>query len=140
MGKEIALTIGQVAKRASVNTQTLRYYERRKILRPKTRRDSGYRIYDEEAVRTVQFIKRAQKLGFSLEDIQELLSLKIERKGKCGEIKKRAEITLKDVEEKIFKLDRMKRVLKKLIRDCDNRDTSSEECPILESLEHEEVV
>lgn len=140
MGKETTLTIGQVAKLANVNTQTLRYYERRKILRPKTRRDSGYRVYDEEAVRTVQFIKRAQKLGFSLEDIQELLSLKIERKAKCGEIKERAAITLKEVEEKISKLDRMRRALKKLIRDCDNRETSSEECPVLESLEHEEAI
>ena len=140
MGKEATLTIGQIAKLANVNTQTLRYYERRKILSPKTRRDSGYRVYDEEAVRTVQFIKRAQKLGFSLDDIQDLLSLKVDRKNKCGVIKGRAAITLKDVEEKISKLDLMRRALKKLIRNCEKKELSTEECPLLESLAHEEAL
>ncbi|MBI2605063.1 MAG: heavy metal-responsive transcriptional regulator [Deltaproteobacteria bacterium] len=130
------LTIGQVAKMANVNIQTLRYYERRKILRPIARRDSGYRIYDGEAVRTVQFIKRAQQLGFSLEDIQALLSLRIEKKSKCADVRDRAEKTLREVEARISRLEAMKKALKKLIRDCDNKATN-ETCPILESFEPE---
>lgn len=133
------LTIGQVAKLAHVNIQTLRYYERRRILRPLARRDSGYRVYDMEAVRTVQFIKRAQKLGFSLEDIQELLSLRVEKTSKCGAVKSRAEKTLRDVESKIAKLEKMRHVLKKLIRSCKNRETH-EACPILESFEPGEAL
>ncbi len=124
---------------ANVNIQTLRYYERRKILRPVARRDSGYRIYDAEAVRTVQFIKRAQLLGFSLEDIQDLLSLRIEKKSKCGDVRVRAEKTLHEVEERISRLETMKRALKKLIRDCDTKATN-ETCPILESFEPQEIL
>lgn len=119
---------------ANVNIQTLRYYERRKILRPVARRDSGYRVYDREAVRTVQFIKRAQQLGFTLEDIQDLLSLRIEKKSKCADVRGRAEKTLHGVEEKISRLATIKRALKKLIRDCDHR-AINEACPILASFE-----
>lgn len=127
-------TIGQVAKLANVNIQTLRYYERRKILRPIARRESGYRIYDGEAVRTVRFIKRAQQLGFSLEDIQELLSLRAEKKSKCRDVRVRAEHTLDGVRSKIARLEDIKRALKKLIRDCANRKTN-EACPVLEAFD-----
>lgn len=137
MNKAMNLTIGQVAKMANVNIQTLRYYERRKILRPVARRDSGYRVYDGEAVRTVQFIKRAQQLGFTLEDIQDLLSLRIEKKSKCANVRARAEKTLREVEDRISRLETMRKALKRLIRDCDQRATN-EACPILESFEPEE--
>lgn len=124
---------------ANVNIQTLRYYERRKILRPVARRDSGYRVYDGEAVRTVQFIKRAQQLGFTLEDIQDLLSLRIDKKSKCTNVRGRAEKTLHGVEERISRLATIRRALKKLIRDYESKSIN-EACPILESFEPEEVL
>lgn len=132
------LTIGKVAKLANVNIQTLRYYERREILKPLARRESGYRVYDNEAVRTVKFIKRAQNLGFSLEEIQGLLSMRPDRRSKCSEIRRRAVLTLEEVERKLAKLQRMQRTLKKLIRDCEERKVHVE-CPVLASLEPEEV-
>ena len=70
------MRIGEVAEHAGVNVQTLRYYERRGLLEPPPRTSSGYRIYDMETVRLVRFIKRVQELGFSLVDVEDLLSLR----------------------------------------------------------------
>jgi len=138
MNEHGTLTIGKVAKLANVNIQTLRYYERREILKPVARRESGYRLYDNEAARTVKFIKRAQNLGFSLEEIQDLLSMRPDRKSKCSEIRRRAVLTLQEVEKKLAKLQRMQRTLKRLIRDCGDRKVQAK-CPVLASLEPEEV-
>jgi len=71
-----AIRIGEVAARAGVNVQTLRYYERRGLLKPPARRPSGYREYSPDAVRVVRFIKRAQQLGFTLDETGELLRLR----------------------------------------------------------------
>lgn len=130
------LTIGQVAKLGDVSVQTLRYYERRGILQPVDRRDSGYRVYDNQAVRTVRFIKRAQALGFSLDDIQELLSLKLDRKSKCNEVQRHAVWTLEEVEKKLSRLETIKRALETLKSDCDaQKVTADGACPILDSFE-----
>ncbi len=70
------MRIGEVAERAGVNVQTLRYYERRGLLDPPPRTPSGYRIYSTETIKLVRFIKRIQELGFSLSDVEDLLSLR----------------------------------------------------------------
>ena len=128
------LTIGQVAKRASVNVQTLRYYERRNLVLPKVRKDSGYRLYDEQTVRTVQFVKHAQEMGFTLEEIRSLLSLRVPSHGRCNRVLSRAKEKLSDVKDRIKKLKRMESTLKKLISDCENKITT-DSCPIIESME-----
>jgi len=87
----------------------------------------------------VQFIKRAQQLGFTLEDIQDLLSLRIDKKSKCADVRGRAAKTLHEVETRISKLETIKRALKKLIHNCENKATN-EACPILESFEPEEAL
>lgn len=130
------LTIGQVAEKAEVNIQTLRYYERRRILAPAARRESGYRLYEPGAVRTVRFIKRAQQLGFSLQDIQVLLGLRAGKRVQCEKVRSKAEEALRGIETKIAQLDSMRQALKSLIRSCGEGKTQ-ERCPILEAFDVE---
>lgn len=128
------LTVGQLAKGAEVNIETIRYYERRAILPKPPRRESGYRQYPPEAVEQIRFIRRAQKLGFSLKEIGELLSLRIDPDTTSADIKRRAETKVADIDARIRDLKRMKAVLVKLAAACRGRGPTSE-CPILEALE-----
>jgi MerR family transcriptional regulator, copper efflux regulator len=98
------LTIGEVAERAKGYIETLRYYERRGLLARPPRSASNYRLYPEDAVQRVRFIKRAQELGFSLKDIKELLSLRAAPEAECGEIRAHVDAKIKDIEEKIGSL------------------------------------
>src|SRR5438093_12500646 len=84
------LTVGEVAKRAAVHIATLRYYERQGLVARPPRSRSNYRLYPEETVRRVQFIKRTQQLGFSLEEGQDLLALRAAPQGPCAEVRGRA--------------------------------------------------
>lgn len=128
------LTVGRVAKQAGVNLQTVLYYERRRLLVPARRTDSGYRLYAPEAVRVILFIKNAQELGFSLAEIARLLRLRVGHAVHCGKVKKQAQARLEIVQEKIGGLRAMEKVLKRLIRTCAAKGTTAS-CPILESLE-----
>lgn len=131
------LTIGQLAKQAQVNVETVRYYERRGLIPEPHRRESGYREYSQEAVACLQFIKRAKEMGFSLKEISDLLSLRVGPDATCGDVKRRAERKLADIEEKLQALQRMKKALTKLAAACRGRGPTSE-CPILEVLESKE--
>ncbi|MBI5594677.1 MAG: MerR family transcriptional regulator [Elusimicrobia bacterium] len=128
------LTAGKVAGRAGVNIQTVRYYERRGLLLPDSRKDSGYRLYSEEAVQKLLFIRNAQGLGFSLAEIARLLRLRVGHKVQCGTVKKQAQARLGVVQEKIAGLRGMEKALRRLIRTCSAKATTNR-CPILESLE-----
>src|SRR5262245_51771528 len=112
------LTIGEVAAQARVHVETLRYYERRGLIEKPPRSASNYRLYPEEAVRRVRFIKRAQELGFSLKDIKELFSLRAAPEAECGDIRVHAEAKIKDIDEKLGSLMAMKRALSKLVAEC----------------------
>ncbi|MBI4350693.1 MAG: MerR family transcriptional regulator [Elusimicrobia bacterium] len=131
------LTIGIIAKRAAVNVQTVRYYERRGLLAPGGRRRSGYRLYTPETVLVIRFIKNAQRLGFSLEEISRLLRLRVGRGAQCGPAKRQAEARLGLVREKIADLRAMEKALLRLLKTCARRGTT-DHCPILESLKKEE--
>jgi MerR family transcriptional regulator, copper efflux regulator len=133
------LTIGEVAKRAKVHVETLRYYERRGLLLKPPRSLSNYRLYPEGAVQRVRFIKRAQELGFSLKDIKELLSLRGAPEAECGEIRAHAEAEIKDIDEKIDSLMAMKSALSTLVAECSGQGPLTE-CPILESLDAKESI
>jgi MerR family mercuric resistance operon transcriptional regulator len=133
--KTASLTVGQVARRAGVNPQSVLYYERRRLLAPARRTDAGYRLYGPEAVSVIAFIKNAQGLGFSLAEIARLLRLRVGRRVQCGKVKTQAERRLKIVQDKIGGLRAMERVLKRLVRTCATRGTTGS-CPILESLEN----
>ena len=105
------LTIGEVAAQAEVHIETLRYYERRGLVERPPRSASNYRLYPEDAVRRVRFIKRAQELGFSLKDIKELLSLRAAPEAGCHEVRAHAEAKIKDIDDKIGSLTAMKHAL-----------------------------
>jgi MerR family mercuric resistance operon transcriptional regulator len=127
------LTIGQLAKEAQVNVETVRYYERRGLLPEPPRRESGYRLYFPNDVARLRFIKHAKELGFSLREILELLALRVDANTTCGDVKKRAEAKIADIEEKIQALQEIKQALTTLAALCSGSGPTSE-CPILEAL------
>jgi DNA-binding transcriptional MerR regulator len=124
----------EVASRAGVNVQTLRYYERRGILPEPQRSGSGYRSYDAQAVRTVRFIKVAQQLGFSLAEIDSLLELAVGGPRNCDAAKELATEKIGKLEAKIARLSAMCDSLRQLIDTCD-RSPDKRECPLLEAIE-----
>ena len=128
------LKIGQLAQRAQVNVDTVRYYERRGLIAEPARRKSGYRQYTSADVDRIRFIKRAQDLGFTLNEILDLLELRVDPDTTCDEVKQQAEAKITDIAAKIQTLQQMKRVLSRLVASCDARAPTSE-CPILEALE-----
>ena len=128
------LTTGQLAKEAHVNVETIRYYERRGLLPEPPRRESGYRQYSQKDVTRIRFIKQAQELGFSLREISELLSLRVEKNSTCSVVKRRAEAKIADIEQKIETLQWMKQALVKLAAICQGGQASTTECSILEAM------
>jgi len=131
------LTIGQVAKRAGIGVETVRFYEREGLLEEPQRRPSGYRQFEEGVVSRLRFIRRAKELGFTLKEIKELLSLKLDPQTTCADVKGQAEAKIADIEGKIESLRRMKQVLVKLAKACSGR-SETRDCPILEALDGEE--
>jgi DNA-binding transcriptional MerR regulator len=129
------MMIGRLAERARVSVQTVRYYERRRLLRPAARRASGYRLYGVEAVRRLRFIKNSQTLGFTLEEIRSLLRLRAGGRASCGRVRRRAAAHARDVRARIARLRAMERALARLIRTCGRRGGAG--CPILSALEEE---
>jgi len=130
----MALTIGQVANAADVNIQTIRYYERRGLFPKPRRTPAGYRQYPEDAVGRIRFIKHAQELGFSLQEIQELLGLRVHDGAACDAVERRTRQKIQVVEQKIRDLQRMERSLERLAAACAAR-RPTDACPILEALE-----
>ena len=128
------LRIGEVAGRAGVNVQTLRYYERRGLLSEPQRTAAGYRLYPEDTVQVVRFIKRAQGLGFSLTEIERLLSLRDDRVSSCDEVQALAEAKIAKIDEKLRRLSALKGALQVLVRSCEE-GAADRECPILEAVE-----
>jgi len=131
-----SLTIGQLAKQANVGVETVRFYERKGLLEEPDRRPSGYRQYEEEIVDRLRFIRRAKELGFTLNEIKELLSLRIDPSTTCADVKNRAEEKIDDIRAKIRTLQKMKKALVKVTQACSGRGGTIE-CPILESLDKE---
>lgn len=126
--------IGEVARRADVNKETVRYYEERNLIPTPDRRRSGYRIFTQRHIDQIKFIKRAQQLGFTLSEIKELLELRIDEDTSCSEIKEEARQKYQDVSKKIEDLRRIKETLTGLIDSC-SEDGPIGDCPILEALE-----
>lgn len=125
--------ITEAAASAGVNPQTIRYYERRGLLPRPSRHTSGYRDFPPEAVRIVRFIRRAQDLGFTLDEIGELLQLRSERQRDRVKIRAIAERRLEQVQRKIAELTAIADALSHLVGRC--ADNATLECPILEALE-----
>ena len=126
---------GAVANQAGVNIETLRYYERQGIVSKPPRTSSNYRVYPEETVRRVRFVKRAQELGFSLNEIKELLALRATRGAKCEDVRSQALHKIAEIEQKIQALQAMKNALDGLVKECGSTSAPVSECPVLESLD-----
>lgn len=128
------LTIGELAREAGVNVQTVRYYERRGLLEEPPRRASGYREYPESDVARLGFIRRAQALGFTLTEIGDLLSLRVDPRTTSADVHRRVEEKLADVEAKLADLRRIRGALRELAASCKAHGPVGE-CPFLEALE-----
>jgi len=126
------MLITEAAKEAGVNTQTLRYYERRGLLPRPARRRSGYREYSGDAVRIVRFVKRAQELGFSLDEIDELVRLRGVRRGERHRVRAIAERKIAEIDQKIGQLRSMRAALKELVDACHSGGPA--ECAIIDAL------
>lgn len=132
-----SLTIGAVAKRAGVAIDTIRYYEREGLLPEPARRPSGYRSYGEDTVAQLRFIRRAKNLGFTLEEIRELLALSADRQRGVKAVKQRAQQRLAEIEARIAELQRVRAGLAQLIEACPGHG-KPEQCPILRALDGED--
>ena len=128
------MTVGELAKSAHVNDQTVRYYERRGLIAEPVRTRAGYRQYPDDAPERIRFIKRAQDLGFSLKEIKELLGLRVDAEGTCHAVEAKARDKIALVETKIEELHTMKKALERLVASCQQNEATGE-CPILEMLQ-----
>lgn len=126
------LTIGQAAKAAGVAATTLRYYEREGLLRPSTRTHASYRLYDAVAVERLRFIRAAQAVGFTLDDIRLLLELDGDDASVCqSEVQRLLERRLADVKQKMKDLKRVQAVMGRALDRCRR---SQGECPVLNNI------
>lgn len=128
--------IGQLAKRCDVSSDTLRFYEKNGLLVPSGRSESGYRLYSEDDLSRIRFILRAKAVGLSLDEIRELLDIRLEAcQHSCAEVKAITQAKLDEVDSKIAELQRIRRALRK-INDacCGHADDDASHCSILEAL------
>lgn len=128
--------IGRLAKLAGVKSDTIRFYERCGLLPKPERKASGYRVYDEAALKLVRFIKRAQALGFSLDEIRRILSLRGGGKKTCDHVLAIAEATLEETERRLAELQAFRNVLKQNVatwKKSKQRACAAEFCALIES-------
>jgi len=127
------LTIGKLAKKSDVSIDSIRFYERRGLIAEPLRTESNYRLYPQDAVNRLRFIKKAQSLGFSLGEIQELLALSDDPSASKAEVKMRTEEKIQDIRDRIKALTRVLQALETLDERCDGHGPATE-CPILKAL------
>lgn len=128
------LTIGNVARRAGVRSSTLRYYEARGLLSPAARLPNGYRIYDEDAINLLNFVRRAQTLGITLKEIRKLLELSRKGQRPCAEVKELARQHLTDLDLRIRELKLLRQQLQLLLRRTAGQSRRNAICPLIERV------
>ena len=126
------MNIGQLAIQAGVAVDTVRYYEREGLLRTARRSPGAYRIFDADDVARLRFIRRSKALGFTLEEITELLAISDQRQDMAA-IKAAASAKLEDIERRIAELQRMPQALRGLVQACPGHGALAQ-CPIVETL------
>ncbi len=131
-----SLTTGQLAEKTGVSIETVRYYERRGLITEPPRTVSGYRQFPSETAQRIRFIKRAQELGFTLKEIEQLLSIADGNGARCEDVYAFTTEKIKEIEEKIQHLQRLRTVLTELAEICPNEGPIAK-CPIVESLVEE---
>ncbi len=134
------MRIGTAAKRAGVGVEAVRFYERQGLIRQPPRPiDGGFRSYPLETVDRIRFIRQAQDLGFSLKEIDELLSLRADPLTDCADVRARASAKLEDVKMKIARLAAIQSALRDLISACPGGGAEARYCSILEALDTHEI-
>ena len=128
------ITIGVLAKKSGVRTDTIRYYEQLGLLQPEERSEAGYRLYSDNSVRIVQFILRAKDLGFRLEEVKTLLTLKASQTATCQDMLERTDQKLEEAKANLKRLNNIHNALEKLLEACPGGDMPLSECPILDYL------
>jgi len=125
-----SLTIGRLAKQTHVNVETIRYYQRVGLIQEPEKPDEGFRVYPHEYISRVNFIKRAQELGFSLKEIQGLLDL---GDGNCQQVQQLAEQKLEQIEARLNDLKSIKKALADLVDQC-NANNKNPCCALIDAL------
>ncbi|TFW33363.1 Cu(I)-responsive transcriptional regulator [Massilia horti] len=130
--RPVSLNIGDAAKASGVSTKMIRHYESIGLIDAARRTDSGYRLYSEQDVQVLQFIHRGRALGFSLEQIRELLALWQDKGRASADVRALARSHIEELNRKIAEMEAMKRTLEKLASCC--RGDNRPDCPILDDL------
>ena len=131
-GSKKMLTIGHVARRVGVRPSAIRYYETQGILNPTARRPNGYRVYTDDAVKLLLFVKRAQALGITLKEIKPLLDLATQGEPPCNQVKELARNHLRDIDDKIRELQSLRNELRTLVRRKAGRAHENKVCPLIQ--------
>ena len=127
-------SIGQLAQAASVATSTVRYYERINLLTPRSRTDANYRVYGEESLQRLHFIRAAQAHGFTLEDVKLLLSFRDGKTTACKEVQVLIEERLVDLEKRIMQLHHLQEILRASLKIC-RRSRRPADCHVIDKLQ-----
>ncbi len=131
---EKGATIGEAARLAGVGIETIRFYERKELLGSISKDSSGYRRLGAQVIRRIRFIRRAQRLGFSLTEIRELLDLRTDGERTCEEVRQKAEAKTDDIDHRIQSLVEMNTALRRLAELCTGEGPAGR-CPFLDALE-----
>lgn len=132
------MRIGELSKKSGFKVEALRYYETQGLLEPASRTDAGYRKYNDESLKQLGFIKQAKSVGFSLNEISELLTLRVERDQRsCGDVKTIAEQKIEQIDAKLNELNKMRLALHKITEACCGGTEPATSCTILNALDSE---
>lgn len=137
MSRPETMTIGKLAQSAGIGVETVRFYERKGLIDQPSRGETGYRRYTPGTLTRLRFIRQAKELGFTLPEIQELLSLRASPAAACSEIQERIQTKMDDVDAKIRSLQRMRRALLEMAGTCRSGSLPTSKCPILDALERD---
>jgi MerR family transcriptional regulator, mercuric resistance operon regulatory protein len=129
------MTIGKLAGKAGVGVETIRFYERKGLLKRPLKRENGFRHYSDQEVSRVRFIKRAQELGFTLREVKELLDIQLKKKITGGQVEQKAKEKIREIQKKISDLQRMESSLTKLARVCGEGEQAIRECRVFDCFE-----
>ncbi len=131
------MRIGELSKSTGFQVETLRYYEKQGLITPVSRTEAGYRQYDQESLKQLQFVRKAKSVGFSLNEITELLTLRVERDNhSCGDVKSIAEKKITNIDKKINELTEMRDALYKITEACCGGVEPATSCTILNALDN----
>jgi MerR family mercuric resistance operon transcriptional regulator len=130
-----ALTIGKLAEKANVGVETIRFYERKGLIKQPTLMQGSFRVYPNELVSKINFIKKAQDLGFTLNEVKELLELNTKPRVTCGAVKTKTQTKIEEIKNKIADLERMKTSLEKLACACDASQDSIKQYKVQECFD-----